>query len=181
MTWSPDDLRELLTQSYPSALTSPETTEYYEVYTVGGVEDVEDRALAYSLLDSRPYKGSLAFAPPDELQRRWESHELDGLSYRNEYVRFLRDSFRQYREMWDAFYYIPRLVIACSCKDGEICHRDLLAEAFVKLHLREGVDASYMGDVPGDRLPTLHSATQSGSGSTSTGDSGAGHHGDDWE
>src|SRR5690606_40118844 len=80
----------------------PATLFPYTTLFRSGVDEITDTSLGYAILDSRPQQGSLAFAPPDTLQQQWETHAIDALTYRNDYVRFLRESYHRYREMWVA-------------------------------------------------------------------------------
>lgn len=60
------------------------------------------------------------------------------LSYKYEYIREMRDSYRRNREAWEQTLAQGRLVFQCFCERRERCHRGILvSEILVRLGARD--------------------------------------------
>lgn len=68
--------------------------------------------------------------------------DVDWIMYRGDYIRYMRVSYRKYREQWSALLGLERVVLLCFCKDAERCHRTVLAkDVLVKL------GCQYVGEI----------------------------------
>ena len=59
--------------------------------------------------------------------------DADWNSYAEQYTEQMRDSYRLYRDEWDALLARETTTLVCYCTDPAKCHRTVLAQILVKL------------------------------------------------
>jgi hypothetical protein len=84
-------------------------------------------------IDVSFYGGDPVFTPPKQQQLDYKTGRLSREKLRQEYFKFLENSFIQYQYTWDKILDSGKIVLVCSCTAaGRNCHRYILADFFKK-------------------------------------------------
>ena len=105
-----------------------------KVYTAQYQYDESNR------LDITVKTGLKMFAPTWDMVMDYKDHRITASQYSVLYYEKMRKSYKTYREIWDWLLNQEEVVLVCFCKNGEFCHRYLLADILEKL------GAKYMGE-----------------------------------
>ena len=69
------------------------------------------------------------FAPRYEMFQRWKKGEIDNFGYTEEYRKYLNTLDKgEIKQDFDSPYKCNNMILLCYEKDGEFCHRHILAD-----------------------------------------------------
>ena len=80
------------------------------------------------------------FAPTWKMVMGTKSGNISWDDYKEMYRELMRESYRRSSHIWEEVLSRKQLTLVCFCKDGDLCHRYLLAEFLAKL------GAEYIGE-----------------------------------
>ncbi len=87
--------------------------------------------------------GGTPFAPSWAMVRDIKMGRLTEKAYTEQYLKMMRESYKNNRQMWELLLAREQITLVCFCRGaGTFCHRVLLAQILV------GLGAKYLGEVP---------------------------------
>ena len=92
--------------------------------------------------------GDKRFSPTWDLLNRYKCGECLPEQYTEEYLKLMRESYRQDSEYWVSFCKLEESVaIACYCAVGDFCHRHLLRDMLQAVCKSHNIPFKFMGEL----------------------------------
>jgi uncharacterized protein YeaO (DUF488 family) len=108
-------------------------------------------------LDITVKSGDHAFAPTWDIVLDWKSGKINWETYTQRYRQKMLESYRQHSDTWNNILHKGDLTLLCYCREGEHCHRYLLAEFLCKLGEQVGVRVVNEGERPSNQKDKIES------------------------
>lgn len=118
-----------------------------EIYTVQISNARAAHAEGLTVYDITVKTGDPIFAPTWQMVMDYKSGKLSEAAYESEYREMMHNSMRRFPHRWDHLMEHERLALACYCRPGRFCHRQILKEMLIEREGRKGEEVLDMGEV----------------------------------
>lgn len=90
------------------------------------------------VLDITVKSGDSTFAPTWEMVLKYKAGEMSEAEYMEHYQRLMRVSQDLYDQRWKEVLAYDTIALACYCRPGNFCHRQILKDLIVEKWCIEG-------------------------------------------
>lgn len=122
------------------------------LYTIQMASWREAKRLGIPLYDITCKSGDEIFAPERSDLYEHKAGRMSDEEYTRRYHEKMLRTFNHYRPEWERFLLKNAVALACYCPAGGFCHRYLLKDILLKLHLKRHLPCSYLGEITKDTL-----------------------------
>lgn len=117
------------------------------LYTIQMASWREAKRLGIPLYDITCKSGDEIFAPERSDLYEHKAGRMSDEEYTRRYREKMLRTYNFYRPEWDRFIQKEVVALACYCPAGKFCHRYLLKDILLKLHMRLHLPCAYLGEV----------------------------------